>query len=294
MRNRTIASIAAVVLASLVLLPAALAQTAPPQESGQGQGRGGRRANAIPPPGPPHDPHDLSGTWMQFGSGLGGGGGGRPQTGSEWSTEPLPLTPAGLAKLNGNHPGKGPRAGVPAKGNDPLSDANVPGLLRTLVYGRPFQLLPTEDKIVQIFEWFRIWREIWTDGRKMPEDPDPRFYGYSVSKWDGDTLVVETAGLDPRLWGDEWGMPFSEDMRLEERWRRVDRDNLQLTITFTDPQMYTKPWTSEIKRFRLQSKGMPDAEMLEVIFTPMDEQDFDKNIRNPSSFGVAGPKSGVR
>jgi hypothetical protein len=293
MRNRTI-RIAGLALASAILLPAAPAQTAQTSVSGQVEGRGGRRANPIPPPGPPHDSHDLSGTWMQFGAGLGGGGGGRPRTASEWSPEPLPLTPAGLAKLNSNLPGKGPRAGVPAKGNDPLSDANVPGLLRTLVYGRPFQFLPTSDKVVQIFEWFRIWREIWTDGRKMPEDPDPRFYGYSVSKWDGDTLDVETAGLDPRLWGDEWGMPFSEDMRLEERWRRVDRDNLQLTITFTDPKMYTKPWTSEIKRFRLQTKGMPDAEMLEVIFTPMDEQDFDKNIRNPSSLGVAGPKSGVQ
>jgi hypothetical protein len=290
MRNRVIGTF---VLAAALFVPLALIERAQAQEKGPAPGRGARR-NPIPPPGPPHDPRDLAGTWMQYGGGLGGGAGGRPQTASEWSPEPLPLTPAGLAKLNGNHPGKGPRAGVPAKGNDPLSGANVPGLLRTLVYGRPFQFLPAGDKIVQTFEWFRIWREIWTDGRKMPDDPDPRFYGYSVSKWDGDTLVVETAGLDPRLWGDEWGMPFSEELRLEERWHRVDRDNLQLTITFTDPKMYTRPWTSELKRFRLQTKGMPDAEMLEVIFTPMDEQDFDKNIRDPSSLGVAGPKSGVR
>jgi hypothetical protein len=128
----------------------------------------------------------------------------------------------------------------------------------------------------------------------MPEDPGPRFYGYSVAKWDGDTFVVETAGLDPRLWGDEWGMPFSEDLRVQERWRRLDQDNLELTMTFTDPEMYTKPWTSETQRFRLQKKGMPDAEMLEVIFTPMDEQDFNKNIRDPASLGIAGPKSGVR
>src|ERR1700679_4312266 len=132
MRNRTIRS-AGLVLASAILV---LAQTTQTPASGQAEGRGGRRANAIPPPGPPHDSHDLSGTWMQFGPGLGGGGGGRPRTASEWSPGPLPLTPAGLAKLNSNLPGKGPRAGVPAKGNDPLSDANVPGLLRTLVYGR--------------------------------------------------------------------------------------------------------------------------------------------------------------
>jgi hypothetical protein len=74
----------------------------------------------------------------------------------------------------------------------------------------------------------------------------------------------------------------------------VDRDNLELTMTFTDPEMYTKPFTSDIQRFRLQTKGMPDAEMLEVIFTPMDELDFNKNIRDPSSLGTVGPHSGVR
>jgi len=290
MRNRELSFIIAAAICLALAAPAG-AQEA--QRNAQSPGRGARR-NVTPPAGPPHDPHDLAGTWMQFGQGLGGGSGGRPKTGSQWTPDPLPLTPAGLAMLNSRLPGKGPRAGVPAKGNDPLSDANVPGLLRTLVYGRPFQFLQTQDKIVQTFEWFRIWREIWTDGRSMPEDPDPRFYGYSVSKWDGDTLVVQTAGLDPRLWGDEWGMPFSGELRLEERWRRLDRDNLELTLTFNDPTIYTKPWTSEVKRFRLQTKGMPDAEMLEVIFTPMDEKDFDRNIRDPSSLGVAGPKSGVR
>jgi hypothetical protein len=65
-------------------------------------------------------------------------------------------------------------------------------------------------------------------------------------------------------------------------------------MTFTDPEMYTRPFTSEVQRFRLQTKGMPDAEMLEVIFTPMDELDFNKNIRDPGSLGIQGPKSGVR
>ncbi len=295
MRNCALCSIGVSILAAVILSPPLLAQTVQPQEGGQGRGRGGAvRVVPTPRPGPPHDPHDLYGIWLQFGPGFGGGSGGRPKLGSEWLKEELPLTPAGLAKLNGNHSAKGPRADVPAKGNDPLSGANVPGLLRTLIYGRPFEFIQTPDKIVQIFEWFRIWREIWTDGRKMPEDPGPRLYGYSVAKWDGDTFAVETYGLDARLWGDEWGMPFSESMRVQERWHRVDRDNLELTMTFTDPEMYTKPFTSEIQRFRLQTKGMPDAEMLEVIFTPMDELDFNKNIRDPGSLGTQGPKSGVR
>jgi len=278
-----------IVASVLVLAPAASAQ------SDQGKAKaGGRARNAAPRPGPPHDPHDLNGVWLQSGPGFGGSGAGRPKLGSQWIEGELPLTPAGLAKLNGNHSAKGPRADVPAKGNDPISTANVPGLLRTLAYTRPFEFLQTGDKVVQTFEWFRIWREIWNDGRKMPEDPGPRFYGYSVAKWDGDVLDVDTFGLDARLWGDEWGMPFSENMRVRERWHRLDRDNLEMTLTFTDPEMYTKPFTSETKRFRLQTKGMPDAEMLEVIFTPMDEEDFNKTIRDPSSLGIEGPKSGVQ
>lgn len=285
MRKRILWSIGASILPLLLLVPGAWAQNA------QGNAKAGARTrNAAPPPGPPHDPHDLNGVWLL----AGGAGAGRPKLGSEWIPGELPLTAAGLAKLNGNHAAKGPRGDVPAKGNDPISTANVPGLLRSLVYTRPFQFVQTNEKVVQLFEWFRIWREIWTDGRKMPEDPGPRFYGYSVAKWDGDVLDVETFGLDPRLWGDEWGMPFSENMRVRERWHRVDGDNLELTLTFTDPEMYTKPFTSETKHFRLQKKGMPDAELLEVIFTPMDEEDFNKTIRDPSSLGIEGPKSGVR
>lgn len=255
MRNRILGAITAFVLAMMTFSPVALAQ------------RGS----------PPHDPHDLSGVWLQRGGERGGG----PM--SEWSKEPLPFTAAGLAKFNANRPGKGPRAVVPATGNDPLSDANVPGLLRTLVYARPFQLIPLSDKIVQIFEWDRIWREIWTDGRKVPDDPDPRFYGYSVGRWEGDTLVVETVGLDSRLWMDEWGTPFSDDLRVQERWRRVDRDNMELTLTITDPKTYTRPWLTDTKRFRLQPKGSPNGELLEVIFTPMDEKDFNQKIRDVSN-----------
>ncbi|PYS17186.1 MAG: hypothetical protein DMG15_00050 [Acidobacteria bacterium] len=268
MRNPVIVFIAALALTIAIFPQTATAETA--QRGGAGRGN-------APPPGPQHDPRDLSGIWLQ----RGGGPSSNPV--SEWTKEQLPFTPKGKAEFEARKPGKGPRAGLPAAGNDPLSEANVPGLLRTLVYARPFQFIHTPDKVVQLFEWFRIWREIWTDGRKMPEDPGPRFYGYSISRWEGDAFVVETAGLDPRLWGDEWGMPFSEDMRVLERWRRLDRDNMELTITFTDPVMYTKPWTTDTKRFRLQPKGSPNGEMLEVIFAPIDEQDFNAKIRNPSN-----------
>ena len=143
MKNRTITLVAALAFAMMIFSSTGFAQTG--QRSGRGSGK------AAPPPSPPHDPHDLSGIWLQRGNNNGG-----PM--SEWSKEALPFTPLGLEKFNTNKPCKGPRAGLPAKGNDPLGDANVPGLLRTLVYGRPFQFIPLQDKTVQIFEWFRIWR----------------------------------------------------------------------------------------------------------------------------------------
>ena len=121
------------------------------------------------------------------------------------------------------------------------------------------------------------------DGRKVSDDPDPRFYGYSVGRWEGGTLVVETVGLDSRLWMDEWGTPFSDDLRVQERWRRLDRDNMELTLTIIDPQTYTKSWVTDTKRLRLQPKNSPNGELLEVIFAPMDEKVFNEKIRNPSN-----------
>lgn len=268
MRNPCIRSIAVLVFAILVCWTTAFAQ--------RGQRAGGNAAV----PGPPHDPHDLSGIWLSQG---GGGGGG---TLTQWKKEAPPsLTPDGLATMKANIPAKGPKGVVPARANDPIGDANPPGLLRTLLYNRPFEFVPRQDKVMQIFEWTNHWRQIWTDGRKVPtpEDTGPYWYGYSVARWEGDTFVVETVGLDSREWLDDWGVPYSDSLRLQERWHRLDRDNLELTIRVDDPKTFTQPWVSDKKMYRLQPKDSPDGELLEVIFAPMDEKVFNENIRNPAA-----------
>jgi len=241
-----------------------------------------QRGNAAPAANVPHDPHDLTGVWLAGGGGGGGGAAAAAQPMTQWTRQPLPLTAEGKKVMDANKSGKGPRAVVPALGNDPLGDANPPGLMRTLVYGRPFEFIHTNDKEVMLIEWAHFWRQIWTDGRKVPADPDPLWYGHSVGKWEGDTFVVDTVGLDNRAWLDEWGTPFSDEARFQERWHRVNRDNLELTLTVTDPKYYSKPWTSDKRTYRLQSKGSPDGELLEVIFAPMDEQEFNQRIRNPA------------
>ena len=227
------------------------------------------------------DKQDLTGVWM-----LGrGGGGALVNEGirlTEWSNQEPPWTPQGLAAFNANKPGKGPRRAPPAFGNDPLGGANPVGLARLLEYNRPHETFQFEDKVVQIFEWNHTWRIIWTDGRDLPENPDPWWYGHSIGRWEGDTFVVETVGLDSRAWLDEWGTPASPALRLEERWRRVDSETIEFTMTFNDPDIFAQPWTSDTRTFKLQGPDSPYAEIYEVIFAPIDEQDFNQTIRDPA------------
>lgn len=221
---------------------------------------------------------DFTGSWQRGGGGGGGAAGNKMAT--QWGGELPSYTAEGLAKFNANKPGKGPRQIPPANGNDPMGEANPPGLYRTLIYNRPFEFVQSQDKVVQLFEWAKVWRNIWTDGRPVPADvaAGPYWYGYSVGKWDGDTLVVETLGLDDRAWMDEWGTPFSSDARITERWKKTGADRLELTITVTDPAMFTKPWTSgPVVYNRLR------GEVLEMIFAPMDEKVFNQRIRDPAA-----------
>ena len=199
---------------------------------------------------------------------------------SEWSTEKLPFTPKGLEVFLANKPGKGPRQAPPAFGNDPIGGANPYGLYRTLIYFRPMEVVQLPNKVIQMFEVGKNWRTIYTDGRPVPADVagGPYWFGYSVGKWEGDTLVVNTLALDGRAWFDEWGTPMTDDMKVEERWQRTAPDKLELKITVTEPSLYTKPWTSSPISYKLQRHGEPE----EIIFAPMDESAFNEKIRNPA------------
>ncbi|HWK54842.1 MAG TPA: hypothetical protein VNR18_10765 [Hyphomicrobiales bacterium] len=222
----------------------------------------------------------LTGVWLRA-----SGSGGYPQ--SQWYPDALPFTPAGQAAFDANIPGKGPREQMPAFGNDPLGQANPPGLYRTLVYGRPMEMVQLPDRVLQLFEWGKHWRTIWTDGRDVPDAlvAGPYWYGYSVGVWEGDTLVVKTVGLDGRAWLDEWGTPFTDFSEIEERWHRSDDGTLTLQITLTDPELYAQPWTSDVKTFNLQAPTSLNGELMEQIFAPIDEIEFNERIRDPAASG---------
>jgi hypothetical protein len=166
-----------------------------------------------------------------------------------------PFTPAGREAFEANEPGYGPRRAM--QRNDPMGRCEPLGLVRNLVTEivaphATFEIVQTPTRIVQIFEYRHDWREIWLDGRTLPAGDDlyPKWNGFSVGRWQGDELVVESAGFDARTWLDKLGYPHTENMRVEERYKRVDAETLELVVTVTDPEFYTEPWRSDVKRFR--------------------------------------------
>jgi hypothetical protein len=99
---------------------------------------------------------------------------------------------------------------------------------------------------VMLIEEFMNFRQIFTDGRPLPPDPVPAWFGYSTGKWDGDTLVVDTNGINEKTILDNQGHPHTDALHLIERYRRTDFGHLELELTIDDPKAYTKPWSTTI------------------------------------------------
>ena len=127
-------------------------------------------------------------------------------------------------------------------------------LTRTL----PFKILQMRGVTVVLYEEFNNWRQIFTDGRPLPNDPQPAWLGYSVGSWDGETFVVKSEGFNDKSWLDAGGTPHTEALRTTERLRRIDVGHMEITFTFEDPKTFTKPWSVTVK-FNL----LPDTELLE-------------------------------
>src|SRR6266550_6600490 len=120
---------------------------------------------------------------------------------------------------------------------------------RCLPDGVPNHMIPLPIKIVQtpaviltLYEEFAVFRQIFTDGRKLPVEPQPTWFGYSVAHWDKNTLLVESAGFNDQTYIDGEGLPHSEDLRITERYRRPDFGHLSVEFTFTDAKNYEPPW----------------------------------------------------
>ena len=126
---------------------------------------------------------------------------------------------------------------------------------------QPRKIIQTPGLILMIYEANGGLRQIFMDGRPLPgDDAQPWWFGYSVGKWDGDTLVVETTGFRDMGWLDEEGTPITSGGKMIERFRRVDYGTLEIEITLDDSKTFTKPWT-----VKLNQRLMPNTELIEFI-----------------------------
>jgi hypothetical protein len=268
-RTHFIRGVIVAIAAITVFSSAGLAQT----------GEVARRAR--PKSNLPFDPHDLVGVWSRTGGDRG--------MSSRPGVDVPPMTPAAQKLFDASGPGYGPRAVPPAKGNDIVGECNPQGIPRLLYFPRPVEFIQLPNRLIQYFQWHHVLREIWTDGRKPPEDPDTlRWYGYSSAHWEGNVFVVDSTGFDDRTWLDMYGYPHSEQMKLQERYERVDHDTIEMTVIVNDPKMYTKPWVSQKKTWSLLPKpeeysldgwnGLP-----EEVCAPIDEvTNFNNRVRDPA------------
>jgi hypothetical protein len=225
------------------------------------------------------DARDFSGHWDRSSSleSFANTPGGTRNNELPGSREP-PFTPAGRAAFDANKPGYGPRRAM--QRNDPMGRCEPLGLVRNLVTEivaphATFEIVQTPTRILQFFEYRHDWREIWLDGRALPTGDAlyAKWNGFSVGRFEGDTLVVESAGFDARSWLDKLGYPHSESMRVEERYRRVDADTLELVITVTDTEYYSAPWRSDTKRFQA-NRGKTQHFDEQIYCIPAEETTF--------------------
>jgi hypothetical protein len=124
----------------------------------------------------------------------------------------------------------------------------------------PFKIIQTPGLIAVLYEADNTHRQIYTDGRKLPADPQPAWLGYSIGRWEGDTLVVDAAGFNDQGWLDSVGHPHSEALRVRERFHRRDFGHMDLSVAVEDPKMYTKPIAFQVTELLL-----PDSDILESV-----------------------------
>jgi hypothetical protein len=133
-----------------------------------------------------------------------------------------------------------------------------PGLPRLMLENEPFEILQRERIIYFVHQLNRMPRRVYV-GEQLPEDPDPLYLGFSVARWDGDTLVIESAGFLEGTLLDDAGLPHSDALHLTERYR-LDRDgkSLHARFTITDPKTFTRPWDAQADYIRRPGYEIPE------------------------------------
>ena len=213
---------------------------------------------------------DLSGVWHYQG------------TGASEPVAPDDLIPRmtswAQARFDAERPGYGPRR-APG-GNDPILQCDPMGFPRVMFLNTPFEFVQVASRVIQFFEHEHEYRSIWTDGRPLPSDPDPTWYGYAIGHWESDdAFVVESTGFRDSTWLGSTGYPHSETMRITERYRRADLETIRYDITITDPKAYAKPIVGPQRIMKLR----PGDELVEEICVPSEEKSFADRVARPAT-----------
>ena len=123
------------------------------------------------------------------------------------------------------------------------------------------KFIQTPGTIAVLYEEYNHFRQIFMDGRPLPKPTQPAYLGYSVGRWEGDTLVVDTTGFNDIGWLDNNGHPQTETTQITERYRRRNFGHIDLELTIDDPKAYTRPWTVALSGLDL----LPDEDLIEAI-----------------------------
>ena len=262
MRIRVAVLIAAMapVLAFTSTLPA---QTAPGSADAKAHSQG-LMSGGVP---------DLSGIWDPDFQGPGG-----IRLNSWDSSDPFakhpeqaPMTPWAAQKFKDVRPPFGALQTFDNT-NDPVQRfCDPPGVPRIYMYPWEIKFIQTPKAVYILYEYTKVWREIDMD-RGHPKDPDNSWMGDSIGKYDGDTFVIDTIGFNDKTWLDQTGHPHSDALHVIERFRRLDHQRLELSVTIDDPNAYTKTF-SATKVYKLTT-----APFGETLCAYSEMKEFQENV----------------
>ncbi|HVZ22490.1 MAG TPA: hypothetical protein VG871_15560 [Vicinamibacterales bacterium] len=240
------AALFAIALGGLIAAPAS-AQWLNLKTPGVPRTPDGRVVLDAPAPRTADGTPDLSGIWEPDGTKF------IRNLAADLKAGDLVFTPEGEALFDAR------KSGALSK-EEPDANCLPQGVPKIAAAPAPWRIVQTPGAVFILYEAFTQWRQIFTDGRALPVNPNPAWFGYSTGHWDGDTLVVESTGFNGKAWLDQIGHPSSEALHVTERYHRASVGRLDLQITIDDPTMYRKPWTV-VEHPRL----LPDTELLEFI-----------------------------
>jgi hypothetical protein len=249
--------------------PSLSAQWAPYSTAGVPRTADGKPDLTAPAPRTADGRPDLSGIWIRGDGQLGPAGGGT-------LAGPAPSFSIGPPVTTFRDVGANVKEGLPLQawaaelvktrraGNskdNPDAHCLPMGLMQFHNHGQPRKMIQTPGLVLIVYEANYGLRYIFTDGRTLPsKDAQPWWYGYSIGRWQGDTLVVDTTGFRDDGWLDIIGNPLTDAAKLTERFRRPNYGTLEIDVTIDDPKAYTKPWT-----VRVNQRLMLDGELMEFI-----------------------------